>query len=142
MAPDFVPTDPDLRALLEQTKTIAVVGLSDNPFRPSHGVAYYMHEQGYRVVPVNPKLSELWGLRAFPDLRAVKAAGVNVDMVDVFRDPSHVPPVVDEAIAIGAKSVWLQEGVVHEAAARKAQEAGLTVVMDRCIMKEHARLVA
>lgn len=131
-----------MRELLENARTVAVVGLSDNPYRPSYGVGNYLHEAGYRVVPVNPKLTELWGLQAFPDLASVKAAGIDVDVVDVFRDPAHVVPIAEDAVKIGAKSLWLQEGVVNDEAARKAEAGGLTVVMDRCMMKEHARLVA
>lgn len=140
-AEDFVPSDDEIREILSRTKTIAVVGLSDNPFRPSHGVAYYLKEAGYEIIPVNPKLQRLWGLQAYPDLLSVQRAGRRVDLVDVFRNPADVPPVVDEAIRIGAQAVWLQEGVVHEAAAAQARAAGLRVVMDRCAMKEHARLL-
>jgi len=142
MAQPFVPADPDMRRLLEETRTVAVVGLSDNPMRPSYGVARYLYEVGYRVIPVNPKLTELWGLKAYPDLDSARRDGIVVDMVDVFRDPAHVPQVVDETLRAGAKSLWLQEGVVHPEAAQRASQAGLTVVMDRCVMKEHARLVA
>lgn len=137
----FVPSDEEIRQLLQGVKTIAVVGLSDNPMRPSHGVAYYLLERGYRIVPVNPKLTELWGEKAYPDLPSVVRAGIRVDLVDVFRNPQDVSPVVEEAIQIGAPAIWLQEGVVNEAAAQRAQDAGLRVVMDRCAMKEHARLV-
>lgn len=137
----FVPPDADLRALLGRTRTIAVVGLSENPFRPSYGVASYLVEAGYTVVPVNPMLKEWRGHEAYPDLASVKAAGIDVDLVDVFRAPEHVGPIVEEAIRMGAKAVWLQEGVVHLEAARAARRAGLEVVMDRCAMKEHARLV-
>lgn len=141
MSGSFVPPDSELRALLQGARTIAVVGLSDNPTRPSHGVAFYLREAGYRIVPVNPKLTELWGERAFPDLVGVRRAGIEVDIVDVFRNPEDVPPVVDQAIQIGAKALWLQEGVVNEAAARRAASAGLTVVMDRCARTEHRRLL-
>lgn len=137
---EFVPDDDTIRALLEETKTIAVVGLSDNASRPSHGVGKYLHEQGYDVIPVNPNLDELWGLKAYPDLISVKEAGIDIDIVDVFRRPEAVPSVVDEAIDVGAKAIWLQEGVIHEDAAAKAKDAGLTVVMDRCAFKEHRRL--
>ncbi len=141
MASPFVPDDATLLRLLRATKTIAVVGLSDNPMRPSHGVGAYLHEVGYTVVPVNPNLKELWGLKAFPDLASVRAAGIRVDMVDVFRDPAHVEPIAREAVEIGARSLWLQEGVVNERAAEFARRAGLEVVMDRCVMKEHGRLL-
>lgn len=137
----FVPPDSAIRQLLTETRTVAVVGLSDNPMRPSYGVARYLHEQGYRIIPVNPKLESLWGIKAYPDLRSVRQAGIPVDLVDVFRNPVEVEPIAEDAIAIGAKAIWFQEGVVNEAAARKAASAGLKVVMDRCAMKEHARLV-
>lgn len=136
----YVPDDESIRKLLEGANTIAVVGLSDKEARPSHGVGKYLHEQGYTVIPVNPNLDELWGLKAYPDLTSVKEAGHEIDVVDVFRRPEAVPPIVDEAIDVGAKAVWLQEGVVNEDAAQKAKDAGLTVVMDRCAFKEHRRL--
>ena len=134
-------TEDEVRSILEGARTIAVVGLSDNPMRPSHGVARYLRASGYRIVPVNPNLRELWGEPAYPDLRAVAAAGLRIDLVDVFRDPALVGPIVDDAIAIGAPAIWFQEGVVNEPAAAKARAAGLRVVMDRCTMKDHARLV-
>lgn len=137
----FVPTDAAVRELLARARTIAVVGLSDNPYRPSHGVGSYLRECGYRIVPVNPYLTEIWGERSYADLRAVAAAGIRVDLVDVFRNPAEVMPVVEDAIAIHAPAVWFQEGVVNREAAERARAAGLTVVMDRCAMKEHARLI-
>ena len=117
-------------------KTIAVVGLSSDPLRPSHGVARYLQRQGYRIIPVNPYEQLVLGERAYPNLREVP---VPVDVVDVFRRPEFVPDVVEEAIAVGARALWLQFGVVHEEAARRAYEAGLAVIMDRCIKIEHAR---
>lgn len=142
MVEPFVPQDAEMAAVLRRTRTIAVVGLSDNPARPSHDVARYLKDAGYEIVPVNPKLTELWGKKSYPDLASVARDGIQIDLVDVFRDPAHVPAVVEEAIAVKAKALWLQEGVVHEEAARRAAAAGLTVVMDRCAKKEHARLVA
>lgn len=135
------PTDEELRRLLSSAKTIAVVGLSENPFRPSHGVALYLRQAGYRIIPINPNLAEVLGERSFPDLRAMAAAGIRADLIDVFRDPATVGPLVDDAISIGAPAIWFQEGVVNEAAAAKARAAGIRVVMDRCTMKDHARLV-
>ncbi|HEY8425169.1 MAG TPA: CoA-binding protein [Limnochordales bacterium] len=126
----------DALAILKDARTVAVVGLSPDPSRPSHVVASYLKRQGYRVVPVNPTVSEVLGERSYPDLRSVPEP---VDVVDVFRRPEHVPAIVEEAIAIGAKAVWLQEGVVHEEAAQRARQAGLRVVMDRCMLKEHQR---
>jgi predicted CoA-binding protein len=130
-------TDTELRDLLNETKTIAVVGLSDRPERPSYHVAAYLREQGHRIIPVNPMIKEFMGEKAYSSLRDIP---VPVDMVDVFRRADAVPQIVQEAIAIGAKSLWLQEGVVHEAAAAAARAAGLKVVMDKCVLKEHHRL--
>lgn len=114
-------------------KTIAVVGISDNPERPSNFVAKFMEEHGYKIIPVNPNLTEWEGKKCYPDLLSIP---VKVDVVDIFRRPEAVPPIVDEAIAIKAKAVWMQEGIVNEEAAAKAREAGLEVVMDRCMKKE------
>jgi hypothetical protein len=123
--------------LLKKAKTIAVVGLTDDPVRPSYGVSQYLQREGYRVVPVNPKLSEVLGERAYPSLsEAAKAE--EIDLVDVFRRPDAVPAIVDEVLALGIPALWLQETVVHEEAARKARKAGVLVVMDKCILKEHA----
>jgi hypothetical protein len=122
---------------LRGAKTIAVVGLSGRRFRPSHGVAEYLQRAGYRVIPVNPHETEVLGEEAYPDLASVP---LPVDIVDIFRRSEHVPEIVEEAIRIGAKMVWMQEGVIHEDAAQAALAAGLEVVMDRCILKEHRRL--
>lgn len=126
-----------LRRLLLETRTIAVVGLSANWHRPSYFAAKYMLEHGYTVIPVNPAYPEVLGQKCYPSLRDIP---VPVDMVDVFRKPDDVPPLVDDAIAIGAKALWLQLGVVNPEAARKAEAAGLKVVMDRCVKIEYARL--
>jgi len=126
-----------LRRILKQNRTIAVVGLSAQWFRPSFFAAKYLQEHGYRVIPVNPAYPEVLGEKCYPSLRAIPE---KVDVVDVFRKPDDVPPIVDEAIAIGAKVVWMQIGVIHEGAAERAREAGLEVVMDRCMKIEHARL--
>jgi predicted CoA-binding protein len=123
--------------LLRSARTIAVVGLSSKPWRPSHGVAEYMQRAGYRIIPVNPNESEVLGERAYPSLEAVPE---KVDIVNVFRRPEYVPEIVEAAIRIGAPAIWMQEGVVNEAAAERARQAGLFVVMDRCILKEHRRL--
>ncbi|MEE9234202.1 MAG: CoA-binding protein [Candidatus Acidoferrales bacterium] len=122
--------------ILKRTKVIAVVGLSSKPHRPSHGVSRYLQSVGYRILPVNPNETEVLGEKSYPRLEDVP---IKVDMVNVFRRAEFVPPVVDTAIQIGAKAVWMQEGVIHEEAARRAREAGLDVVMDRCILKEHKR---
>jgi hypothetical protein len=123
--------------LLRSSKTIAVVGLSANPMRPSFGVSEYMQSAGYRIIPVNPNETEVLGERSYATLRDVPEP---VDIVDIFRRPEHVPELVEQAIAIGARAVWMQEGVVHHAAAARARDAGLFVVMDRCILKDHRRL--
>ncbi len=118
-------------------KTIAVVGISDNPEKPSNFVAKFLEERGYKIIPVNPNLTEWEGKKCYPDLLSIPE---KVDVVDIFRRPEAVPPIVDEAIAIKARVVWMQEGIVNEAAAAKAREAGLEVVMDRCMKKEYIRL--
>ena len=123
--------------LLRKSKTIAVVGLSSNPMRPSFGVAQYMQREGYRIIPVNPQEIEILGEKAYARLEDIPE---HVDIVDVFRRPEFVPEIVDSAIKIGAGAIWLQEDVVHEEGARRAQEAGLAVVMDKCLLKEHRRM--
>jgi uncharacterized protein len=127
----------EIAQLLREAKTIAVVGLSSDVFRPSHGVATYMQEHGYRIIPVNPKEAEILGEKCYADLAGIP---VPVDIVDIFRRSEFVPELVTEAIRIGAKAVWMQEGVEHAEAAAKARAAGLIVVEDRCILKEHRRL--
>jgi predicted CoA-binding protein len=125
--------------ILRNSHTIAVVGLSGKRFRPSYGVAEYMQRSGYRIIPVNPRETAVLGETSYPDLDSVPDA---VDIVDIFRRSEFVPEIVEAAIRKGAKVVWMQEGVIHENAARRATEAGLTVVMDRCILKDHRRLTA
>ena len=122
--------------ILASSRVIAVVGLSNHDWRPSYQVSAYMQAAGYRIVPVNPNETEVLGERAYAHLEDVPE---KIDVVDVFRRSEFVPPVVESAIQIGAKAVWMQEGVIHEDAARRAREAGLRVVMDRCILKEHRR---
>jgi len=122
--------------LLRRSKTIAVVGLSSKKFRPSYGVAEYMQAQGYRIIPVNPNETEVLGEKTYQSIEDVPE---HIDIVDIFRRSEFVEPIVDSAIRMGANAVWMQEGVVHEDAAKKAREAGLAVVMDRCILKEHSR---
>lgn len=123
--------------ILHTSRTIAVIGLSGKRYRPSYGVAEYMQKAGYRIIPVNPKETQVLGEKCYPDLESVPDA---VDIVDIFRRSEHVPEIVESAIRKGAKAVWMQEGVIHEAAARRAEQAGLAVVMDRCILKDHRRL--
>ena len=123
--------------ILDECRTIAVVGLSSDPNRPSHGVASYMRSQGYRVIPVNPNETEVFGDRSYPSLLDVPE---QIDLVDIFRRSDEAGKAVDEAIAVGARGVWLQEGVIDYAAAQRALDAGLLVVMDRCWLKEHVRI--
>jgi predicted CoA-binding protein len=120
--------------ILSTSKTIAVVGLSNRRFRASYGVSEYIQKQGYRIIPVNPNLSEVLGERCYARLENIPE---KVDIVDIFRRSEFVPELVDSAILIGARCVWMQEGVIHEGAAARAREAGLFVVMDKCILKEH-----
>ncbi len=128
----------NIREILKATRTIAVVGLSNNVARPSNGVAEYMKRVGYRIIPVNPNEPQVLGEKSYARLEDIPE---KVDMVDVFRRPEYVPEIVDSAIKIGARALWLQEGVVHEEAAQKARSAGLDVVMDRCILKEHRKML-
>ena len=123
--------------LLHNSRTIAVVGLSGKRYRPSYGVAEYLKRVGYRIIPVNPQETEVLGERAYPDLDSIPE---KVDIVDIFRRSEFVPEIVEAAIRIGAKVIWMQEDVYDEAAAARAEEAGLAVVMDRCILKDHRRL--
>jgi uncharacterized protein len=129
-----MPAVPDI---LSKYRTIAVIGLSSRRVRPSYGVSEYMQRAGYRVIPVNPHEEEVLGEKAYPDLASIPHA---VDIVNIFRRPEHVPDIVDQAIKAGAKAIWMQEGVIHEEAAGRARAAGLQVVMDRCILKEHRKL--
>lgn len=126
----------EIGELLKRTKTIAVVGLSDSPLRPSYGVSAYMQSQGYKIIPVNPSIKGSLGEKAVASLAEVEE---KIDMVDVFRRSEYVPELVDEAIRLKVPAIWLQEDVIHEEAAEKAREAGIFVVMDKCILKEHRR---
>lgn len=141
--PAGLPRDPamedidTLRRVLRESRTLAIVGLSADWFRPSYFVAKYMQDHGYRVIPVNPKYDQILGEKCYPNLRSIPE---HVDLVDVFRKPADCVPIAQDAVDIGAKSLWLQIGVVNEDAKRLAQAAGLTVVMDRCVKIEYARL--
>jgi len=135
-----MPDDSQIKDLLNHAKTIAVVGLTNNPMRPSHGVSAYMQHQGYRIIPVNPGIDEALGEKAYPSLRDIPK-DVKIDIVDVFRRPDAVPQVVDDVIDLKLPAIWLQETVVHEQAAEKARKAGVFVMMDSCILKEHRRLL-
>ncbi len=130
-------TDPDtIRRILDECRTIAVVGLSSNPIRPSHGVARYMQQHGYRILPINPNETDVLGEKAYAELADLPEP---VDLVNIFRRSEEAGHHVDEAIRLGARAVWLQEDVIDEAAAERAAAAGLWVVMDRCLLKEHLR---
>ena len=126
-------SDP-IEQLLRNSKTIAVVGISDNPMRPSHGVSEYMQQHGYRIIPVNPQVREVLGEKSYATLGEIPE---KIDLVNIFRKSEFVPEIVDEAIRLKIPAIWMQEDVVHEEAAVKARAAGISVVMDKCILKEH-----
>ena len=130
--------DKVMKEILLSARTIASVGLSSNQEKESYWIVSYLKEQGYRIIPVNPTATEILGEKVYPNLSAIPD---KVDVVQVFRKPEDVPPVVEEAIKIGAKVVWMQEGIVNEEAAQKAREAGLQVVMDACMRATHRRLI-
>jgi predicted CoA-binding protein len=133
-----LPTCDPIAQILTKAKTIAVVGLSDSPLRASHGVSAYMQTHGFRIIPVNPKIREALGEQSYPSLLEVRE---KIDIVNIFRRPEHVEAIVDQAIQLRVPAIWMQEGVVHEKAAEKARKAGIYVVMDRCILKEHRRCI-
>ena len=126
-----------LSEILTSAHTIAVVGLSGKRYRPSYGVAEYMKRAGYRIIPVNPEETEILGEKCYPDLDSIPEP---VDVVDIFRRSEFVPDIVEAAIRKGARAIWMQEGVVHEEAAKRAEAAGIAVAMDRCILKDHRRM--
>ncbi len=130
-------TPAEVHLILTSSRTVALVGLSDKPDRDSHQVAAYLQQQGFRIIPINPNVAEVLGEKAHGSLLEVREP---VDIVDIFRKPEAVPGIVEEAIVIGAKAVWMQEGIVHNAVAEKARQAGLKVVMNKCLMVEHRRL--
>ena len=129
-----LPQVDPVTELLKRARLIAVVGLSDNPMRPSYGVTAYMQSQGYRIVPVNPRLESCLGEKAYPTLLDVPE---KIDIVNIFRRPEFVEEIVDQAIQLNVPAIWMQENVIHEKAAGKARQAGIFVVMDLCILKEH-----
>ncbi|MBI5181756.1 MAG: CoA-binding protein [Nitrospirae bacterium] len=129
--------DEKIKDLLNY-RSIAVVGLSPKEDRPSYMVARYLQSYGYKITPVNPKANEILGERCYPNLSAIPYP---IDVVDIFRRPEDIPPIVDEAIKIKAKVIWMQEGIINEAAAEKAKQAGIEVVMDKCMLKEHKRVI-
>lgn len=124
-------------AILRNSKSVAIVGLSNNPERASHHVGSYLKEQGYKIIPVNPAEKEILGEVCYPDLASIPE---KIDCVDIFRKSEDVPPIVEEAIRCGAKAVWMQEGVINGVAAATARQAGLKVVMDKCMLKEHVKM--
>ncbi len=126
----------ELEQILDTYRIVAVVGLSPDAERPSFRVASYLKEQGYRIIPVNPKLSQILGETCYPELTSIREP---VEVVDIFRRAEETPVIVDQAIAVGARVIWMQDGIVNEAAAQKARDAGLQVVMDRCMRKEHLK---
>lgn len=132
----IVPEAERITDLLKNSKTIAVVGLTDNPLRPSFGVSSYMQSQGYHIIPVNPNVRDSLGEKAYASLLDVPE---KIDIVNIFRRPEAVPAIVEQAIQLKVPAIWMQEGVVHEEAAEKARKAGIFVVMDLCILKEHRR---
>ena len=134
----IITEDSRIREILAQTRRVAVIGLSSNPDRASYGVAEALQSEGFDIVPVNPNEDKVLGESAFPDLRHVTGM---VDVVDVFRASEHVPQIVDACIERGVRTLWLQEGVIHHEAAQKAVDAGIEVVMDRCMLKEYRRLL-
>jgi uncharacterized protein len=134
------PSKTEIEAFLKRIRSIAILGLSETAGKPSHHVAEELQKFGYRIVPVNPTAKEILGERAWPDLEAALAGAGPVDVVDVFRRPEHVAAIVDDCIRLGVPALWLQEGVVDEAAAAKARAAGMFVVMDRCMFKERNAL--
>jgi predicted CoA-binding protein len=131
------PSDEQIKEILQKYKKVAVVGLSSESSRPSHGVARYLQQRGFKIIPVNPKETEILGEKAYPDLSSIPE---KVEIVDIFRRSEHVSPIVDEAIKIGAKVVWMQEGVINRPAAINASQNGIMVIMDRCMLKEYRSL--
>jgi uncharacterized protein len=137
-SPAAEPSDAEVKKLLRDVHTIAVVGLSSSRLRASYGVSQYMQSAGYRIIPVNPNEREVLGEKAYARLEDVPE---KIDVVNVFRRPEFVPGIVDSAIRVGARAIWMQEGVADDAAAQRARDAGLFVIMDSCILKQHRRLV-
>jgi len=135
MIEDFKHRDT-VEKILGSCRIVAVVGISEKPDRPSFGVASYLQGQGYRIIPVNPRIENVLGVKAYPDLKSIP---FEIDIVEIFRKSEEVAPIVDAAIAIKAKAIWMQEGVIDEESAKKAKRAGLDVVMDLCMLKEHKK---
>jgi uncharacterized protein len=140
MGAELIPQEDGIRSLLDEVRLVAVVGISSKPSRPSHGVASYLKDHGYRIVPVNPNESEVLGERAYASLLDVPR-DLQVDVVDVFRRAEYTPEIARQAVAIGARVLWLQEGIVNEESARIATDGGLEVIMGVCIRHLHERLI-
>lgn len=138
--PSFSPNSKEIEKVLKEAKTIAVVGLSSNPQKDSYHIAEYLIQQGYEIIPVNPNKEEILGRKCYPSLLAIPEE-IKIDIVDIFRKPEDVPPVVEEAISRGAKAIWMQEGIVNNQAGKKALEKGLFVLMGKCIMKTHFSMI-
>ncbi|MBM3345616.1 MAG: CoA-binding protein [Betaproteobacteria bacterium] len=135
------PEPEQIRALLKRVRHIALVGYSPNPGRPSHNIGRMMQRYGFRITPVRPGIAEGLGEKAYPDLAAIPDPA-GIDLVDVFRAPAHVAGIIDDCLRLGYKAIWLQDGVIDEAAAERAVAGGMTVIMDRCILRDYTRLVA
>ena len=133
-----IEDDAELLKILKSARTVASVGVSNNPAKPSYGIFQYLVEAGYRMIPVNPTTPQVLNRPSYPDLKSIP---LKIDVVQVFRKPEDVPPVVEQAIEAGTSVVWMQEGVINEEAAARAEQAGLKVVMDRCMMQTHQRLI-
>jgi len=131
-------SDDDLKKLLQDVRSIAVVGLSVDPSKPSNRVASYLKQHGYHIIPVNPAAEEILGEKSYPDLKSIPEP---IDVVDVFRRSEFLPPIADQAVAVGAKVLWMQEGITNKEAAKKAENGGLKVIQDACMLKEHSRLI-
>lgn len=136
--PEKNATNDEIVEVLKNYKTVAIVGLSTDSSKPSYRVAEYLKKQGYKIIPVNPSAKEILGEKCYPDLKSIP---VKVEIVDIFRKPEAIPPIVDEAIKVGAKAIWMQLGLCHNEAAEKARKAGLTVIMNKCIKIDHSMLI-
>lgn len=137
--PSFSISKKEIENVLKEARTIAIVGLSSNPEKDSYKVAEYLIEQGYNIIPVNPNAEEILGRKCYPSLKAIPQE-ISIDIVDIFRKPEDIPPIVDEAIERGAKAVWMQEGIVNNQSGKKAKEKGLSVIMGKCIKKTHLQM--
>ncbi len=137
--PSFMPQKKEIDSLLKEAKTIVIVGLSSNPEKDSYGVANYLINEGYEIIPVNPNAEEVLGRKSYPSLLSIPDE-IKIDIVDIFRKPEDVPPIVDEAIKKNVKGIWMQEGIVNNQAGKKAKEKGIVVVMGKCIKKYHSSL--